>query len=534
MRRPPRAWVIAALGAVAYLVLDPPSSDLAAQEYRVALFERAGFALWNNGWYAGHHTPAYSLLFPPLGAALGARAAGALAAVAAAALFERLARRRWGERAGWGAAWFGAAMALHLLTGRLAFTLGVAAGLGALLALQARRPLPAVVLGAATTLCSPVAGLFLTLAATVIGLAAEPGHARARSATNERFCPHTEQDRSFVRTPRAMALGTAAAAAATGVVLVVLFPEGGTEPFVASAFWPALVALGLVALVLPARERGLRLGVALYTAGCVAAFAIATPLGGNVTRLGALFAGPVLLCAAAGARRPVLLAALALPLAYWQVYPAVRDVARAGGDPAVEAAYYRPLLSFLETRPGTFRVEIPFTQNHWEAVHVSPRFPLARGWERQLDRKGAALFYDGALTPARYRRWLDSRAVRYVALPDATLDYAGRDEAALLERGVPWLRPVWSSRHWRVFELTDAAPLIEGAGRRIELGDDEFGFEAHRPGDVLVRVHHTRWWRVTAGAACVASGPDGMTRVRVRRAGAVRIAARLTGSRCRG
>ena len=41
------------------------------------------------------------------------------------------------------------------------------------------------------------------------------------------------------------------------------------------------------------------------------------------------------------------------------------------------------------------RVEIPFTDTHWEAYRVASEFPLARGWERQLDRDDNGLFYDG-------------------------------------------------------------------------------------------------------------------------------------------
>ena len=93
--RRPRAWGLAALLAVAYLAIDPPSADLAGQEYRA----RLGLVLWDNAWYGGHHMPGYSVLYPPLGAVLGPRLAGALAAVAATALFERLALSRWGERA---------------------------------------------------------------------------------------------------------------------------------------------------------------------------------------------------------------------------------------------------------------------------------------------------------------------------------------------------------------------------------------------------------------------------------------------------
>src|SRR5436305_690368 len=138
--------LIAAAGAVAYLLLQPTSEDLAAQTFRATLFARDGFAVWDGLWYGGHHLPAYSVLFPPLAAALGPRLAGALAAVAAAALFAALARGRWGERAWLGAAWFGLGAVTLLLTGRLAFAFGVALALGALLALQRGRRVLAVTL----------------------------------------------------------------------------------------------------------------------------------------------------------------------------------------------------------------------------------------------------------------------------------------------------------------------------------------------------------------------------------------------------
>jgi hypothetical protein len=502
-------WIVAALGAVAYLVLDPPSADLAAQEYRAGLVRRAGIGIWDNGWYAGHHTPAYSVLFPPLGAALGVRLAGALAAVAAAALFARLARRHWAPGPAAAAAlWFALATVATLLTGRLTFLLGVALGLGTLLALGGERRTIAAALAVLTTLASPVAGLFAALATVAWGLAA--------------------------RGRRGAAALVAGAALAPAVALAALFPEGGSEPFVASALWPALAAIALVAALLPAHERALRIGAGLYALACVAAGVLATPLGGNVTRLGALVAGPVLVGALGGRRRPALLAAIALPLAYWQLYPAVRDVARAAGDPSVAAAYYAPLVRFLEREPGTFRVEVPFTQNHWEAARVAPHVPLARGWQRQLDRRYGALFYDGTLDAARYRAWLDEHAVAYVALPDVALDDAARDEVRLVERGLPYLRAVWHDEHWRVFAVRDPAPLVAGPARgAITLTPDGFAVAARRSGTALVRVRHSRWWRVTAGRACVGRGPGGMTRIRVLAPGTVRVQARLTGTSCR-
>jgi hypothetical protein len=535
------ACAVAVLGAAAYLLLDPATADHAAQEYRAGLVRDAGLGLWDNGWYGGHHTPAYSLLSPPLGALLGVRLAGALAVVAAAALFGLVAERRWGPRAGSvAAAWFALGLVATLVSGRLTFLLGMAFGVAAMLALQRSRRVLACALAAFTTLSSPVAGLFVAITAAAYALApqgrAEPG--RTGPLASESTPPAV--DRAHAAPPatagarllHGAAITLAALLPAAGLVL--LFPEGGTEPFVASAFWPALAATALVAFALPARERTLRAGAAIYALACVAAFLIPTALGGNTTRLGALLAGPVVggaILAAPGRR--AILAALVLPLAYWQLYPAIRDVVRSHGDPSTTAAYYAPLLRFLDERPGAFRVEIPFTENHWEAAYVAPRVPLARGWERQLDRRYGALFYDGTLSPTSYRAWLDEHAVAYVAVPDVPLDYSARHEARLVAKGLDYLRAVWHNAHWRVFAVRRPAPLVAGAARTITLERDGFALRVAQRGDAFVRIRHTRWWAVTRGRACVERGPDGMTRVRVLRRGTIRVQARLGGPACR-
>jgi len=209
---------------------------------------------------------------------------------------------------------------------------------------------------------------------------------------------------------------------------------------------------------------------------------------------------------------------------------------RATGDPSVQASYYRPLLEFLQsrTRVGSFRVEIPPTANHWEARHVAggrDGFPLARGWERQLDRRYGALFYDDSLDAATYRSWLDRHAVAYVAVPDVPLDGAGRDEARLVAAGLPYLRQVWRDAHWRVFAVSDASPLADRAD--VTLSPTGVTLRVARAGDVRLRVRPTRWWRVTAGRACVSEGPDETTLVRVTEPGTVRLRARLSGPSCR-
>jgi hypothetical protein len=502
-----RPWLtaaaISAALSVAYLVWSPWSTDLAAHVFRAELFQRDGFTLWNGWWYAGHHTLGYSVLFPPLAALLGPRLAGACAAVAAAALFAAIARRHFGDRAWIGSAWFAAGTATLLLSGRLTFALGVAIGLGALLAYQRGHRWGAVALGVACGMASPVAAIFLGIA----GMALVAGERRSD------------------------ALLLAAAALAPIGVMTIVFPEGGSEPFNFSAFWPIpLLALAAVVLLEP-RQQVLRVGAVVYAVVATLAFVIATPLGGNVARLGALAAGPIFACAL-WPRRRFLLVLVAIPLAYWQWTAAVRDVAHSEDDPSVHVAYYQPLLNFLSRHDDKpMRVEIPFTRLHWEAARVAPDFPLARGWERQLDRKYNALFYRGQLTAAEYHAWLSSLGVRFVALPDVELDRSAQREAQLIRSGLPFLRPVWSSTHWRVWEVRGARPIVEGPVRVIDLEGNRIELNASRPGEVIVRMRFTPYWKVVQGEGCVEKSVDGWTRLVVREPGPILVEPRFAPTR---
>ncbi len=511
------AIAVAAVLAALYLVLDPPSADLAAQTYRVGLFDRQGFAVWDNNWYGGHHLPGYSVLFPPLASLLGLRVVAALSLVAATAAFAHLAQRWFEGRAATAAGlWFAAGMAGTVISGRLAFALGLAIATAALAAVAAGRRGWGALLGMLTALTSPVAALFLAVIAIAAALPA------LRSAAI-RGGTHGEPQRD----PHASAAAAAlAGATVTAAGLVLAFPEGGTEPFAASAFWPALVATAIAAAL---GSPAVRTGALLYAALLAAAFAVPTPVGGNAARLGALLAGPLAAGLLWHGRRGLLLL-LSLPMAYWVLYPPIRDWSQAAGDPARPAAYYEPLLARLRGQP-VGRLEIPFTQGHWESARVAPVIPLARGWERQLDRRRNALFYEGTLSPARYRAWLDDNAIRWVALPDAPLDPSARAEAALIRGGLPYLREVWHSEHWRLFETRRPTPL--GA---IAIGTDSFTTLGG-----LVRIHWTSYWSITKGHGCVQHAAGDWTDVAPDPAGSpVRVGIRATpdralfrGRRCR-
>ncbi|MEJ7798542.1 MAG: hypothetical protein WKF42_08590 [Solirubrobacteraceae bacterium] len=499
-------WLLAAALALAWLTFGPATPDLAAQVYRSGLFEREGWTVFNLYWYGGHHTPGYSLLFPPLGAALGVRAVGALAAVTSAVLFERIARRQYGDGARWGALLFGAGTAADLLIGRLTFALGVAIALSAVLALQRGHEWLGLALGVACTLASPVAGLFLALTGIAHWL-----------ATRER-----------------LGLWLAVVAFTPAAALALLFPEGGSQPFAAGALAAIALGCGLLLWLLPTHERVLRIGVLLYLAAALLAFAVSSPMGANVSRLGVALGGPLLLCTAlsAGAtaqRRRIVLKA-AIPLVIWQWWAPARETFKGAVDPSAQLAYFAPMLEFLQARAGAspVRVEVPFTRLHWEAVHVARSTSLARGWETQLDVKYNALFRVSAaaeLTPLRYRAWLRREGVRYVALPDVALDPSGRAEARLIRRGLPFLRTVFEDRHWQVFEVLGTAGLSDGVGRLTRIGPQSFELHAPRPGTTLVRVRYTPYWHVARNRGCVTRARGGWTLVHATRAGRVGVRA---------
>lgn len=505
----------AALGGI-YLAWEPQSADLAAQTFRVELFEAQGFQVWSNAWYGGFHLPGYSLLFPPLGAWLGVRVVGVLAAVASAGLFAAIANERYGERARVGVLWFAAATAINLLTGRITFALGIAVGLAALLALQRGRSWLAAALSFLTVLASPVAGLFLAIAGVAVAIACRPAVAGRRGWIGGAL--------------------VAVGALATLGALAVAFPTGGVEPFVTSAF-QNVPLFAIVALVLlPGDERTLRWGVGIYALLAIALFAFDTPVGGNVARLGALFAGPVLAVALWG-RRTLALAILALPLLAWQLFPAIRDVSDAEGDPSTEAAFHRPLVDELDrlTVGTPTRVHVLPTRNRWESVYVADSYPLARGWMRQAESDDFELFQDDDLTPEAYLSWLRERAVSYVAVPlGVDLDYLADDEAELIEAGLPYLDLAWETADWRLYEVRGPGPFVTSAdapgpaaadARLADLGPESFDLTADAPGDYLVRVRYTPYWDAGEGA-CVADDGD-WTLVRVSTPGLVHARARF-------
>jgi hypothetical protein len=488
------AVALSAVLAAAMLAWAPPVGDLAAQVFRTELFQRVGMGIWNGSWYGGHYTLTYSVLFPPLAALLGPRLVGTLAVVASSYFFDRLVRDRWGEAARPATLWFAAGVVTLLADGQLTFALGVAFGLAALRSLQLRRPGPAFAAAAACALSSPVAAAFLA-GVLLAG--------------------------SLPRSRRAERTSVWAACLALGLVLVpnLVFPESGQFPFAFSSYVAIPLWCGGALIVtrgLAGEERQLRRVLLAYVLASTVLVLAPNPLGGNAVRLGALFGGPVL-AAVVLTRRPRLSRFSALVLAvtlagglYWQLTASVSQIARSVDDPSTAPVYFQPLASWLREHGGrTARIEVPPTANHWESAYLAPGFELARGWLRQLDTTRDDVFYDdeGRLSERAYGAWLHDNAIRYVALPDAPLDYSSVAERRLILRDPPYLAPRWNDAHWRVYEVRNPAPLVqplEGAAATVRrAGHDGFVLDVTRPGDFLVRQAFTPYWSIARGQGCL-------------------------------
>ena len=499
----------ALLGAVLCALaawLAPPTADLAAQAFRTRLWESYGFEVWNFAWYGGHHLPSYSLTFPPLAALLGERVVGAIGGALAAALFAPLARATLPEQEAKAAALlFAVAIACGVWIGRMPFTLAVAFTVAAGLAAVRGRLVLAALASLVATATSPMAGLFLALAAVAW------------------WWPQRERWQG----PAALA----APAVATAATLALLFPDEGSERFVATAFWPALIASIAAFAALPRERAVLRAGAALATLLVLVAFVAPTPVGQNALRFGTLLGAPLLAgaaLAAAPGRRRAALWGLTIVWGYLALLPAVRAVIEASGDPAAKRSLHTPLIAELDRRaaPGD-KVEIPFTRNHWETAYVAPRHALARGWLRQLDKARNDLFYDGGeLTATEYRAWLERERVRWVALPpgDVVLDFSARPEMRLIRSGrVRGLREVARPGGWTLYEVTGIR-TVDGPGRIIAASPVQLTVQVDRPGAV-VRLPGYRWSRWLGSPA--RRGRGGVLELAPTQPGPHSIAARL-------
>ncbi|HEY9389772.1 MAG TPA: hypothetical protein VIR27_08395 [Mycobacteriales bacterium] len=462
----------------AFLFLPLAGTDLSAQVARAHFTKVYGSQPIDFRWYSGAQQYGYSLFSTWIMAVVGTRGVGALSAVVSSLALCLLLVRTRVRRPLLGGMIGVVCFVSNLVSGRMTFALGVMFGLLGLVCLTLDGHPRARLVGAGVgaflaSAASPVAGLFSGLAGTALLLTGR----------------------------RRDGLVTALAAAVPIGVLSTVFGEGGWMNFNQLDMIKSVGLSVAVALLVPARYRAVRIGAVLSAAGILLSYLVHTPVGSNSTRLAIMFAIPVI---AATMRIDSVRhgAALLVVLTAWQPPLIVGDLFDAGVS-AAHRPYYAPLLTELARREPLGRVEVPPTRDYWESVYVADTVPLARGWMRQVDIERNPLFFDGTLDAVTYQRWLYDNGVEYVALPDTTLSWVGRGEAELVRTGLPYLRPVWRSQHWALYEVLGARTVVEQPGRLVDSTATGITLQVSQPGRVLVRVRFTHWLTVEGPAACI-------------------------------
>lgn len=486
-------------------VLATGGGDLAAQDAWAAFVALHPGSAYNLSWYGGMHVASYSVLSPYAMAWFGVRtvavASGVAASWATAALFVRAGVRRplWPALAASLALW------CDVASGRTTFALGTAFGIAGCLALvgTSRRLPLAAVCSALATLASPVAGLFLLVAGAAWLLTSD--------------------------------LRRAAALVLPPVVVVGLttlaFPFSGEQPMAFGRIEHPCVLAALVVLCAPRQWRRLRLACAVYALGVVLAYCVASPVGDNVERLAEVFAPATLLaCLLAPGRGRLRATALVIGFAVsvaWLAQKTADDLTVSTSVPAW-AAHTRPVVAELRhLGADRTRVEVVPDRDHREATVFAPHFDLARGWNRQVDLRRNAVFYDGTFSADTYLAWLHQQAVGYVVLHDGKPDDHAVLEAALVRRPPEWLQPVWHDADWSVFRVRNATPMVSGPATVLRNGAADVVVHVSRPGSVTLRIAYSPWLRVSGG--CLAKeGP--WTRLTVPRTGVYDVGSRY-GSR---
>jgi hypothetical protein len=497
------AGSVAVLLATAYLLAAPMGRDLSAQLAHAQLAESHWPELLDLRWYAGFNPLGYSVLSPLVMALLGVRLTTALAYVATVVLFAALLKNTGLKNTGVARPVAASVIAAVCLTGNLVvtrttFALGLALGLGALLALTAGRLRVTSVLSVLAPLASPVAGLFLGIAAGALFLS---GQRRA-----------------------GVTLGVSALVPTVAVGLA--FGNGGRQSFAEEhALIGFLVCLGVAGLCwrLPVVRWG-----ALLSAGLVAAaYVLPTPVGANATRLPELFAAPIIV---AVATVPLVAVIAATAGAVLLLPPVSITEVRERGDPALSAEFYAPLLDQLAARGADGPIEVVPSLRRGEAAFVAPVVATARGWSRQVDIRRNPIFYDGTLSADTYRAWLDDNAISYVAISNGPYEWAATDEATLVRRGLPYLQAVWSDRAWILYAVPNPRPVISFPGRVIARDPVSLTVSLPEPGEYVVRVHWSRY--LSASDGCMRPTEDGWSVLRVEHPGTVTIEGSLAPRHC--
>jgi hypothetical protein len=297
---------------------------------------------------------------------------------------------------------------------------------------------------------------------------------------------------------------------------------GGVQPFSVSSLLMASGTAAVVAL-LPVSRR-VRAVTLVVMAGLLFAFIVPSAVGSNATRIAVLGAAPAIAASARLSWR-----ALVLPLIVASLLPLAQlhnDLAATThGDSSVSfVAGLRHQLR-LNAQAVDHRVEIVDTATHWPSAYLSLGVSLARGWERQIDESRNPAFYDSTdLSRQAYRQFLDRNAVGVVVVARGVpLDYGAITEATLIATGLPFLHPVWSDRHWTMYDVIRPAAMVSSPARVVRQRNNGLVIDAPAAGTYDVRMQWSPYLVVTGGT--VIRTTSDQVALRLPRAGRYRLLA---------
>ena len=421
--------------------------------------------------------------------------------IASVAAFTILVRRE--SHATLAIAWFACTAPVSAFTGRVPFAVGFAAGLWTLVGASRKRRwrfMMGLAGGAGTALCSPVAALFLALVCTA--WLVDSWWPPSRSPQGSGWL------RSLMwRNSPPGALAAIAGSATVVAGLMVVFPEGGVFPFPPTALAPALGAV-VLGTILVRKRNAVTIGLALFAIVCAVAFVVDSAAGANVVRLGTMTIGPVVALYLGDNKTGIATRWLVVfvPLCLWWAWWPVHFSTDNRHDRSATPQYFAPLLDALAKREavhGFERIEVVPVLTHSEAWQVGGQRPIARGWERQIDRGKNSVLYDKKLTADQFHTWLLDSAVGLVALPiTAKIDEGGVPEARLLSAPPDYLSEVWRNGDWRLYSVNDATPLVTGPAVISSVDAGHLVLHTIGPGEVTVRFVWARWLGVASGPAC--------------------------------
>ena len=492
------AGAIAVAFGVAYLLAPPMGRDFSAQLAHAELAGSHWPELLDLRWYGGFNPLGYSVVSPPVMALLGVPLTTALAYVATVVLFAAVLKNAGVVRPVAGAIIGAVCLTGNLVVTRTTFALGLALGLGALLALMSGRLRVSSGLAVLAPLASPVAGLFLGVAGGAL----------------------------FLSGRRRAGVTLAASAMVPTIAVGLAFGNGGYQTFAAKQ---ALVSL-LVCLVVTGlcwRSPVVRWGGLLSAVLVAAAYLLPTPVGTTATRLPELFAAPIVV---AVATVPLVAIIAATASAVLLLPPVSITELRERGDPALSAEFYTPLLHQLAARRVAGPIEVVPTRRRGEAAFVAPVVPIAKGWSRQADTGRNAIFYNQTVNADTYRRWLDDNAISYVAISQGPYDWSAPDEVTLVRDGLPYLQKVWSNQNWSLYAVANPRPVIAPPGRVVARDAVSLTVSLPDPGEYVVRVRWSRY--LTASNGCMRPTEDGWSMIVAEHPGTTKIDSSLAPHHC--